>query len=242
MKRILSLVVVLLVVGASAGTASPVFNPRFSASPGRFTAGEFVDIVLVNEGTADITMGSIWDLSYLGGDATAFYQWPEGDLVLEPGESRVWRWDQRVNACYGECQNVREGDPAEPGRYEVATTIDGVEHSVRFYLGEYFTIDFRNMDADEFTVFVSTAPEIGQMTAEAGKPTEDRRLIVSGKVRTRRPYNPNWRFSMAPGSFVLGEAFIEVCDGSPRYVERHRSEWLGERWCPWSSYVKRAGI
>jgi hypothetical protein len=46
---------------------------------------------------------------------------------------------------------------------------------------------------------------------------------------------------MGPSSIVLGEVFVEVCDGDPNYVERHRREWLGERWCPWSSYVKREG-
>jgi hypothetical protein len=40
---------------------------------------------------------------------------------------------------------------------------------------------------------------------------------------------------------VLGEVFIEVCDAAPRYVERHKKAWLGERWCPWSSYVSKTG-
>jgi hypothetical protein len=47
---------------------------------------------------------------------------------------------------------------------------------------------------------------------------------------------------MGPHSIVLGEVFVEVCDGSPFYVQRHRKEWLGERWCPWDSYVKRIGL
>jgi hypothetical protein len=34
---------------------------------------------------------------------------------------------------------------------------------------------------------------------------------------------------------------IEVCDGNPRYVQRHRDEWRGETWCPWSSYVEKVG-
>jgi hypothetical protein len=241
MRRTLCIVAAVLVLGVTAVAASPVFNPRFNASPGRFTMGEAVEIILVNEGTTDITMGSTWDLSYVDGEGTAFYQWPDDRLVLEPGETRVWRWDQHVNACYGECQNPYEGDPAEPGRYEVTTTVDGEEQRLGFYLGEYFTIDFRNLDEEEFTVFVASSPEIEQMAAEAGKRKRDRRLIVSGIVQKKRAYNANWKFSMDPGSIELGEVFIEVCDASPRYVQRHRDEWLGERWCPWSSYVKRSG-
>jgi hypothetical protein len=70
---------------------------------------------------------------------------------------------------------------------------------------------------------------------------EEKTLIVSGVVRRPQRYNPDWRFAMRSGSIVLGEVFIEVCDGSPKYVQRHRSEWLGERWCPWSSYVEKVG-
>jgi hypothetical protein len=55
------------------------------------------------------------------------------------------------------------------------------------------------------------------------------------------PYNQPWSYKMGSRSIVLGEAFIEVCDASPTSVENHREDWLGKRWCPWSSYVKRAG-
>jgi hypothetical protein len=46
---------------------------------------------------------------------------------------------------------------------------------------------------------------------------------------------------MGTRSIVLGQVFTEVCDASPTYVQNHRADWLGRRWCPWSSYVKRAG-
>ena len=67
------------------------------------------------------------------------------------------------------------------------------------------------------------------------------RRIVSGIVRAKRPFNQPWSYTMGPQSIVLGQAFIEVCDASPTYVENHRADWLGQRWCPWSSYVKHAG-
>lgn len=239
MKRTVCVAAALIVLWASSVSASPVHNPKFHAAPGRFAPGEVVSIVLVNEGTTDVTMGKTWDLSYRDGDGTAFYQWPDDQLVVAPGEQRVWQWDQLVNQCYGECQNVRAGDPAQAGRYEVTTTVDGNEETARFSLGQYFTLGFESRPGTEFSVFAASQPEVDRMTAEAS--ASDKTLIVSGVVRKGRTYNGAWNFSMGPRSIVLGEVFIEVCDASPYYVQRHRSEWLGERWCPWSSFVESVG-
>ena len=186
-------------------------------------------------------MGKTWDLSLGESEATAFYQWPDVDLELAPGEERVWTWDQRVNACYGECQNVHEGDPAVAGHYEVTTTVDGEEVTLSFELGRYFTLDFRGFRADEFVVFVASPDEIRQMREQTRKPQSKRKLIVSGIVAGKRTYNRDWRFSMDPNTIVVGDVFIEVCDGRPQYVQRHLDEWRGDRWCPWGGYVKRVG-
>ena len=233
----LALLGLLAVAGSASASQVSVYD---FATEKRHVLGEAVPIRLVNDGTTTITMGKTWDLTWLNGDGTAFYQWTDGELELAPGESRVWTWDQRVNACYGECQNVSPGDPAEAGRYEVTTTIDGIETSLRFSLGQYFTLGFRERQRIEFVVFVATQPEIIQMTDQAHT-EDDTESITSGIVRGRRSYNPDWNFSMDPYSIVLGDMFIEVCDASPWYVQRYRSEWMGERWCPWGSYVKRVG-
>ncbi len=240
MKRTLAISVLLLLVLTTGAPASPVYTWEFEAGKRHVVGGDPVPIRLVNRGTTAITMGETWNLSWLDGEGASFYQWPEDQLRLEPGEVREWEWDQRLNACYGECQNVREGDPAEAGRYEVTTTIDGTEISTRFMLGEYFTLGFRSRPALEFVVYVAEQPQVDQMRDEAYT-DDDTDLITSGIVRGRRSYNPDWKFSMGPRSIELGEVFIEGCDASPWYVQRNRSEWLGERWCPWSSYIKRVG-
>ena len=241
MKRVLIAVLLLVSVVTPAAASPPLRAWDFITAPGPEVVGEPVEITLANVGGMTIQMGETWDLTYLDGEGTAFYQWPEDELEIAPGDSRVWTWDQRVNQCYGECVNVREGDPAPPGRYQVSTTVNGKEQTLTFNLGQFFTLGFRSRPEAEFTVFVATAPEVEQMTTEAAKPDEDKRLITSGIVKWGRSYNSDWNFTMGARSIALGEVFIEVCDGSPYYVQRHRDEWMGERWCPWSSYVKRVG-
>ena len=241
MKRSLLLGLLLLSSAATPAAGSSAAGYEFKAAPGRHALGEPVAIRLVNQGSESITMGKTWNLSSVGDQGTAFYQWPDVELELAPGEERVWTWDQRVNACYGECQNVRAGDPAVAGAYEVTTSVDGEAVSLGFTLGRYFTLDFRGFRADEFVVYVASPNEVRQMREQTRKPVAKRKLIVSGVVAEERGYNRNWKFSMGPNSIVAGDFFIEVCDARPQYVQRHLGEWRGERWCPWGGYVKRVG-
>jgi hypothetical protein len=105
--------------------------------------------------------------------------------------------------------------------------------------GKFFTLGFKGSDAT-FVILAREQKAIHQLRADLAKPRRERR-IVSGIVRPPRPYNQPWSYKMGSRSIVLGEIFIETCDASPTYVENHREDWLGKRWCPWSSYVKRAG-
>jgi hypothetical protein len=241
MKRALSIAAASLIFGLAPGSApaSRVYQWDFHAGTKTSGIGDEVAISLYNDGTRPLTMGDVWTVESLDGNGSAEYFWSEEELRVEPGSVVTWFWDQMVNRCYGICQNVREGDPAPVGRYVATATVDGQEVTTRFSIGQYFTLGFRERSA-EFSVFVSTQDEIDQMTAEAN--ADEKSLIVSGIVKKQVPYNSRWNFSMGHRTIELGEVFIEVCDGSPRYVHRHRDEWLGDRWCPWSSYVKRVGI
>lgn len=239
MRRTLLIAAALLLLFSATVSASPVYKWDFYASTKTAAAGEEIAISLLNDGTRSITMGDVWEIRSLEDGSSAQYFWSEEEAEVDPGRVVTWRWDQFVNRCYGICQNIREGDPAPVGRYVATATVDGQEVTTRFSIGQFFTLGFRERKA-EFAVFVSTQEEIDQMTSEAD--SEEKTLIVSGIVRKRAPYNSVWNFSMGHRSIELGEVFIEVCDAAPRYVQRNRDEWLGERWCPWSSYVKRVGI
>ena len=109
----------------------------------------------------------------------------------------------------------------------------------RFQVGAYFTIAFEGRD-DTFVVYTRREKAIDDLREDLTRPQEERR-IVSGIVRGEVPYNAAWSYSMGPGSIILADMWIEVCDANPRYVENHRRQWMGERWCPWSSYVASEG-
>jgi hypothetical protein len=105
--------------------------------------------------------------------------------------------------------------------------------------GAFFTLGFKGSDRT-FVILAREQKAIRELRADLSKPRNGRR-IVSGIVRTGKPYNQPWSYTMGSRSIVLGQVFTEVCDASPTYVQNHRADWLGRRWCPWSSYVKRAG-
>ncbi|MDQ4064999.1 MAG: hypothetical protein M3161_03020 [Actinomycetota bacterium] len=149
---------------------------------------------------------------------------------LRPGEQHSWEW-------------IHEGDA---GRFKATLhTSAGTLRDI-FDVGAYFTINFRCNDTpenpcyDPFVIWVREDRPIRQLRADLAEPQEGRR-IVSGIVRRAKPYNAHWSYTMGPASIVLGEVFIEVCDANPQYVEENRREWMGERWCPWSSYVESEG-
>lgn len=172
------------------------------------------------------------------GEVVAQSHWTKGERWLAPDQTAIWEWDQREGSYSTEPSPPDEGERVGPGGYVLTADPGDPQLTRRFQIGRFFTIGFEGRD-DTFVTFVNERKPIKLMKAEAG--AEDKTLIVSGIVRGPASYNRDWSYTMGPGSIVLGEVFIEVCDGNPRYVERHRKQWLGERWCPWSSYVAKIG-
>ncbi len=171
-------------------------------------------------------------------EVVAQYHWTKRERTLAPGQTAIWEWDQREGPHRTTPAPPEEADRVGPGGYILTVETENGSLRRRFQIGRFFTLGFEGID-DSFVVFVNERKPIDQMKAEAA--AEDKTLIVSGKVRDEARYNRPWSYTMGPGSIVLGEVFVEVCDASPHYVEEHKEEWLGERWCPWSSYVARVG-
>ena len=226
-------VVLILALALPAGAApstklrAPLFN----------VAGSLVEVVFTNTSDDPVEMPGVWYIGRARTDETiATYHWTDEERTVAPGTSRIWMWDQN-EGCFGACPEPSAGAPVAPGPYVLA--VGGRQR--RLQIGQFFRIGFDHLSEDEtFTVFVNRADDIEQMTVEAS--AEDKTLMVTGIVRDGRRYNAQWNFTMGPGSIVLAEVSIEVCDGDPYYVQDHRRQWLGDRWCPWSSYVARAGF
>ena len=189
----------------------------FGASQERFLETDNVDIKLANntDHRIELTGGAIYSVR---SDERLVALRPQR-RYLAPNEVHEWTWitEDRVGRFVA--------------RFE---TSEGrvVDH---FDKGAYFTLGFDESD-DTFVIWVRERKPIAQLRNDLDKAEGDRR-IVSGIVSRETPYNRQWSYSMGPGSIVLGDVFIEVCDASPSYVENHRRAWMGDRWCPWSSYV-----
>lgn len=238
MKR--SLLLLLCLVLLIPATANASGGVELTTNRHRNVVGQVVQLQIQNYEQDSIELLGSWTITDVRtGEQVSHYEFSDEEKELGAGEVIVWDWPQD-DACYGICRNVRAGEPVGPGVYEAAVETSLGTVTNRFHIGQYFTLGFTSRPQAKFVVYVNTPDEVAQMEAEAA--TDDtEKQIVSGIVRRGKPYNPDWNFSMGSASIVLGDMFIEVCDGSPYYVQRHRSEWLGERWCPWSSYVEKVG-
>ena len=46
-------------------------------------------------------------------------------------------------------------------------------------------------------------------------------------------FNSPWSWHFRPESVRMVETSIELCDGTPSYVEAHREAYLASGYCPW---------
>jgi hypothetical protein len=214
-------------------------RPDLTADRDRYLRGQRIEITLRNLSDQRLRLVSPWKIKEV----------PSGEVVarvaiaadrLPPGGRLVRRWDQ----TRGESEASRAAPPrraVKPGRFAVIARTSAGRLLDPFQIGEYFTIGFHHLPEAEFTLFSHELGPIEQMEEQAGLPEPLRNLRVSGLVRPGAGYNPAWSYTMGPGSILLDKGFIELCDASPDYVEETLASWLGERWCPWSSYVDRVG-
>ncbi len=249
MKRLAALFLVVFLLIVPTGAAAKRDPLVFRTQSERYLLGRDVEIRFVNHTGKRVWMGKKWALVDRDGNEVAQYLWPKGSRRVEPGDNRVWIWDQRTSRCYGECQNVWEGDPADYGRYKVRMKAvyragDVVLHnqlSTKFDIGTFFTVEFDSHPDASFVVFPNEREVIEAMRAELERPEEERQMVI-GIVRARSErYNGDWSYVMGEGSMHLAEVAIEVCDASPYYVEENLDDWRGEQWCPWSSNVAHEG-
>lgn len=50
-------------------------------------------------------------------------------------------------------------------------------------------------------------------------------------------FNAPWSWHFVADSVRMVDASVEVCDGTPRYVESHRADYLLSGYCPWGARI-----
>jgi hypothetical protein len=212
-----SLVVAMLPVAASGGQA----DVSLETTKRRYLDSENARVTLINHGEDRIELRGGEIRNARNGDIMVRLR--PNRPFLPPSGEHDWTWIHGGNA----------------GSYVATVRTSAGRLRVAFEIGAYFTLGFEGSDAS-FVIYPTKERPIRQLRADL-KQNEGKRRIVSGIVQGDRAYNPDWSYSMGHGSIILGEVFVEVCDASPSYVENHRNQWMGERWCPWSSHVEREG-
>lgn len=75
-------------------------------------------------------------------------------------------------------------------------------------------------------------------------PLEQRTMHINGPIirlsASCGDLNKGWSWIHKPNAWTLADASIELCDGSPQYVEDHLDEYVDVvgAYCPWSSRLK----
>jgi hypothetical protein len=91
---------------------------------------------------------------------------------------------------------------------------------------------------ERFNVWIRNGAAIEQVRAvqrgASAATIPNGRLVAGvGQASHNRPYS--WHLD--PDEIEMAEAAIELCDGSPSFVERNRDQFIREvgRYCPWGA-------
>ncbi|UCD17092.1 MAG: dockerin type I repeat-containing protein [Candidatus Zixiibacteriota bacterium] len=106
---------------------------------------------------------------------------------------------------------------------------------------KFYEFAMRNHPSSEnFIAATSDTDVIARIEAQLALPENERYLHIHGLIDTGNAgYNYDWSWHFTENLWDIVEISIEICDGSPSYVEANLWYWLTyvEYFCPWSSYV-----
>lgn len=95
---------------------------------------------------------------------------------------------------------------------------------------------------DTFVAWTSNLTVIEQLENQLALPENERLMHIHGKIEalpTDCELNQKWSWYFPPNDWALAEISIELCDGTPQFVEENLDEFVNivEAYCPWSSFV-----
>jgi len=89
---------------------------------------------------------------------------------------------------------------------------------------------------EETFVMRTTRPEVARLAHERflGR---NGRFPIGPLLPGDGGFNAPWSWRLDPDRVEMTEAAIEVCDGTPSYVEAHRADFEVVGYCPWGATV-----
>jgi hypothetical protein len=93
-----------------------------------------------------------------------------------------------------------------------------------------------DVNGERFSIFVTNPQTIDQVIALSHG--QSNATIPSGRVRRGRvSYNTPWSWHIDSQDITMAEVTIELCDGTPSYLEAHLDDWIATvgYFCPWSA-------
>lgn len=90
---------------------------------------------------------------------------------------------------------------------------------------------------DSFSFWSTNGPFIDQ--AKVLLDTSATQVPVFDTITLGAGCDPQWSWTVDPQGQAWADLTIEVCDGTPSYIEGDPSAWLASpgQWCPWSAVV-----
>jgi len=93
-----------------------------------------------------------------------------------------------------------------------------------------------DVNGERYSIFITNPQTIDQVIALSHGQSEA--TIPSGRVRKGRvSYNRPWSWHIDSQEIAMAEVTIELCDGTPSYLESHLDDWINTvgHFCPWSA-------
>lgn len=115
--------------------------------------------------------------------------------------------------------------------------MDDVGGGLRYF---QFTVITESVQ-DTFVVRSNDAKLLAQLDSLLNLPKDQRSLHVNGRIAEgNNGYNRDWSWHFVDGEWVLAEMSIELCDGTPSYVEQNLQYFINNingQFCPWGSVL-----
>jgi hypothetical protein len=128
---------------------------------------------------------------------------------------RILRYVAQIGVSVGLCTDI--GEPLPDGLAGgVLATFD--------VAGERFKVWVTNE---------STIQQLFDLEAGYSNASIPNGLVVAGAGQGL--HNLPWSWHLDAEDIEMAEITIEVCDGTPSYVQETLADWLGERYCPWTA-------